>query len=168
MGILKGLAIFAEGKFAPSVSEEIFKSPLSGCRAAPCRSPINSNLPILHRPDLQDGRLGLGVLHLAGQDHVHQLGQGDLHHLHKLVGIGVTLAGGQILGQVAVDDLGEQGRGGGQRANVDKILGGVARFLPKLAEGSLSVILPHIVKLACGDLQGDPIQGVAVLADALK
>jgi hypothetical protein len=34
LGILKGLAIFAEGKFAPSVSEEIFKSPLSGSRRA--------------------------------------------------------------------------------------------------------------------------------------
>jgi hypothetical protein len=41
LGILKGLAIFAEGKFAPSVSEEIFKSPLSGSRAEPW--PINCN-----------------------------------------------------------------------------------------------------------------------------
>ena len=37
LGILKGLAIFAEGKFAPSVSEEVFKSPLSGGSEAATR-----------------------------------------------------------------------------------------------------------------------------------
>ena len=88
----------------------------------------------------------------------------DKLHVKELVGVEMLFTEGDVLCQIEVYDLLNQGRAGCNLAKEGVFLCNGPRLLKELALCRLEGVLVCVVKLACRDLQHNSVVSVSILS----